>query len=712
MRSLLCKLLPVLITCLVSDCFSQSKKMWIEGGDKAFKERDYSTAILYYLKVIDDTSVMKSVVLPYEVQLVNQKFKPDSTKKHKRDTLKIAKIDTSAKNRNKGALESLKKSHPKEYVYFKLGEAYRFNAEPSKAVEYHRMCAESGKYPDSRYFLGLSLMNERKYQNAMDEFEKYINSGTKNDSLAALAQKMEGGCYLGLDSMNVKREIKIRMPDTNSINKGNSSFGACYDPSSQKIIFTSARKGNVIKDPKKEVGDYLCDLFSSEKTDTAWISAVNFGAPLNTNEHEAASSIGPDNTIYFTKWNDMKPDDVCIYQAKMQNERVYQPQKMSPAVNVSGFKAMHPSISSDGKRFFFSSNRPGGKGGLDIWMCTVDESGMMSEPKNVGAPVNTAGDEETPFYHVLSGQLYFSSNGLVGLGGLDIFKAEFNADENLFGIPVNIGAPINSSNDDAYFIMEKTQQRGLFSSDRAECPGGNCYKIYEFVSEPIRFDVSGIVFDSKTNEPMPMALVTIRNVHNDDDIQMIPTNEKGEYFAELKAGAEYFMKAQKNKFFGDAASVLTKDKSATTHFENQDFFLTAIPEGEIEIQGIEYDFNSAALRPVSMASLDKIAELLILNDNLTVDIEANTDSRGNDAYNLKLSQARAQSCVDYLISKGVTANRLSSKGNGETKPLITDEEIKKMVAKSPEFEAAHQKNRRTALKIVGESKINIINSGK
>jgi outer membrane protein OmpA-like peptidoglycan-associated protein len=274
-----------------------------------------------------------------------------------------------------------------------------------------------------------------------------------------------------------------------------------------------------------------------------------------------------------------------------------------------------------------------------------------------------------------------------------------------------MNAPINSSKDDSYFVMDKSGLKGFFTSDRADCPGGNCYKLYQFMSMPVTFDISGIVFDGTTNEPMPLALVTIRNVHDDEEIYYVPTDEKGNYFVQLKANAEYFVKAQKNKFFGDAASHSTKDKTTTTHFE-QDFFLSKIPEGEIEIEGIEYDFNSAELRPVSMKSLDKIVDLLVLNDNLSIDIEANTDSRGNDAYNMKLSQARAQSCVDYLVSKGIAASRLRSKGYGETNPLIKDDEINKMKKKSPEWEAAHQKNRRTALRIVGESEIKIINKGK
>jgi outer membrane protein OmpA-like peptidoglycan-associated protein len=370
---------------------------------------------------------------------------------------------------------------------------------------------------------------------------------------------------------------------------------------------------------------------------------------------------------------------------------------------------MQPALNADGTKLYFSSNRPGGLGGYDIWVCDIDGNGIAGTPKNLGPLINTTADEVTPFIHAVTGSLYFSSNGLPGLGGLDIFKCDVVNDA--FAFPVNMNAPLNSSKDDAYYVLDRTQGKGFLSSDRVECPGGNCYKIFEFVNQPIKFDVAGIVFDAQTNEPIAGALVSVIETHGNGDPIFIQTNDKGEYFAELRGNSEYFLKAQKNKYLADAGAAVTKDKTKTEHFQ-QDFFLNVIPKGEIAIEGIEYDFNSAALRPVGMQNLDKIGDLLNLNNNLSVAIEANTDSRGNDAYNMKLSIARAKSCVDYLISKGIAAERLKSKGYGETNPLIKEAEINKMKKKSPEWEAAHQKNRRTALKIIGESEIQIINSGK
>jgi OmpA-OmpF porin, OOP family len=693
-------LLFVLFTSFAS--FSQSRKLWIEEGDKCFKKQDYSTAIAWYLKALDDTSVVKgSSVLPYSVSVVNQKFKTDSVKKSKPDTLK----STSKKGGKKSAL---KISDPEQYTLLQIGHAYRLNAEFSNAIDAYKK-ALNKQAPDARYYYALTLMNVRDYQEALNEFDKYITSGHASDSLSAWAQKREAACYFSLDSTKIVKTISVEKLDT-VINGGNSSFAATYFGDPQRLLITSARKENTVKDPKKEDPEYLCDIYIVEMNDNSARSVTNLGAPINTNVHEGAAFVN-DKAIYFTRWDDNKPNEATIWKANKQSDRFFQPQMLHNGINQKGFKSTHPFVSADGRKFFFSSNKPGGKGGMDIWMCDINENGDIGEARNISQPVNTAGDEVTPFLHTPSGMLYFSSNGHIGMGGLDIFRAEYNAFDNVFALPVNMNAPVNSSKDDSYFIMEKSGLSGYLTSDREDCPGGNCYKLYNYKSMPVTFDVSGVVFDGNTNEPMPNALVTIRNVHDDEDVYYIMSNDKGEYSQKLKANSEYFMKAQKNKFFGDAATHSSKDKIVTTHFD-QDFFLSKIPEGEIEIQGIEYDFNSAALRPVSMQSLDKIADLLNVNDNLTIDVEANTDSRGNDSYNMKLSQARAQSCVDYLVSKGVSNSRIKAKGNGETVPLIKDAEINKMKPKSPEWEAAHQKNRRTALRIVGESEIKIINKGK
>jgi len=714
------------IVLLLSGCsllsFSQSKKLWMESGDKAFKEKDYATAAAYYSKVLDDTTVLQTYVLPYEIQMVNLKLKslmkvpelkvknliyhPIGEKTTKDTTAKKDTLSARFTDPNKKTGVDLNEISKYDYVLFQLAQSYRLNADYANAMVVYKKLVDKKVFPDAKYYYAISLMNLKKYNEALVQFDDYISSNPANDSLLTMAQKKESSCYFALDTSHVRREISVRMMDTTVFNWGTANFAPMYDLSPNKIIFTSARKGGVVTNPEKQDSKYLCDLYWTELRDSVWSKPVNFGRPVNSALHEGAGYVTPDEVMLFTRWSDNNRDEAFIYMAKMQDGAFFDAFKLNENVNLAGYKSMQPFVNFDGTKLFYSSNRPGGKGGFDIWMCNIDENGFIGTPKNLGSPINTTGDEVSPFFHAVSNTLFFSSNGMPGLGGLDIFKAAFNVDDSIYAMPKNVGLPINSSQDDAYFIMERMQGRGFFASDRAECEGGHCYNIYEFMNEPIKFDISGYVFDQQTNEPMPGALITIKDVHNDEEPFFVVSDDKGYYFSELKPNMEYFLKAQKTKYFGDAAGWATKGLTETNHHE-QDFFLNKIPAGEIEIAGIEYDFDKATLRASSKENLDKIVELLKLNDNLSVDINSHTDCRGNDAYNMKLSQARAQSCVDYLHSKGIGFKRLHAKGYGETDPIIKEADINKMVAKSPEWEAAHQKNRRTAFKVVGESKIEI-----
>ncbi|HPQ08269.1 MAG TPA: OmpA family protein [Bacteroidia bacterium] len=693
------KLFKLIILFLPILNFAQSKKLWIISADDAFKKKDYASAAYFYAKVLDDTTVLEQIVLPYETQLVNLKLNP---------WVKVPEWSLGKQKKDTNQIKSQKTIKISNYdlILYKLGLSYLFNKDYKHAVSTLKECSERKVFADALYYYGIALMNNKKYDQALKIFEEYNSSENASDSLKLLATKFQSSCFFGIEQEKKKREITVFKADTNVFNKGTSNFAPMYYMSPDKILFTSARKGNVVNDPEKEDPEYLCDIYWTEKINDSWIKPVNVGKPVNTAMHEGAAIVTPDEVMLFTRWSDFRREDIYIYAAKMNNGKFYESFKLNQNVNIPGYKSMHPFVTMDGRKLFFSSNRPGGLGGMDIWVCEIDEEGVIGTPKNLGHPVNTIGDEVTPFFHQISQTLFFSSNGHPGLGGLDIFKSHYDEDNSTFEFPKNLGTPINSAKDDAYFIMDKTQYKGFFSSDREPCEGGHCYDIYEFINEPIIFDLKGYVYDAETNDPIPSALVTIKDVHGDDEPLYVITDEKGYYFTELKPDMEYFLKAQKNKYFAQSANLATKGKTETTHFE-QDFYLNKIPAGEIEIEGIEYDFDKATLRPKSKEILDKIVELLNLNDNISIEINAHTDSRGNDKYNLKLSKARAQSCVDYLISKGISKNRLKANGFGESQPLIPDEEINKLTPKSPEWEAAHQKNRRTAFRVIGESDIKV-----
>lgn len=678
------KLLFATIILATVQVFGQSKRLWLKFADEAFFKRDYTTAIDYYTKSLDDTLILKEQVLPYEVQLVNLKIKE-------------SKKDTS-KGKNSTAKKEISIS---DYITHQLAHSYHLNYDYPNAVKYFKVVVDNGSYPEDIYHYALALMNLKEYNKSMTILEKLLES-SKNDSLKKLVQKGISSCYFALDSNSNKKLIIVKKMDTTIFNAGTSNFAPMYWNSSTRLLFTSARKGGVILNPEKQDSRYLCDLYYTELKDTGWMKPVNFGRPVNTGLHEGSSVITSDEIMFYTRWSDANRNEAFIYMAKMKDGLFYESYKLNETVNKPGYRAMQPYVSFDGTKLYFSSNRPGGLGGFDLYMCNIDENGFTGEAKNLGSTINTAKDEVTPFYHTISNTLFFSSNGHTGIGGLDIFKSSLNTDDSIYAAPKNLGTPINSSKDDAYFILDRIQTKGYFSSDREDCPGGNCYDIYEFQNEPIFFDLNGTVTDYATGEPIISSLITIKDVANDEEPLFLITDEKGHYFTPLKENKQYFIKAQKKSYQASAASVTTKGLTETTHLL-QDFVLDIIPGEDVVIEGIEYDLNKATLRPKSMEILDKIYDYLILNDNFSIEINAHTDTRGSDKANQILSQARAQSCVDYLISKGITKDRLLPTGYGEKKPLISDAEIAKLVPKSPEFEAAHQKNRRTAFRVMQEN---------
>jgi OOP family OmpA-OmpF porin len=678
------KLLFIFILLATTQLFGQSKRLWLKYGDDAFFKKDYPTAIDYYKKVLDDTTVLRELVLPYEVQIVNLK-----TKDFKQDTVK------------KSSAKSQKEISKSDYLIHQLATAYRLNYDYDNSVKYYKKVVDNGAYPNDKYNYAISLLQVKDYNASMFILESLMEAA-KNDSLKKIFQKSLSSCYFALDSNSNKRLINVRKMDTTIFNVGTSNFAPMYWNSSTKLLFTSARKGGVILDPEKQDSKYLCDLYYTELKDTGWMKPINFGRPVNTGLHEGSSVISSDEIMFFTRWSDANRNEAFIYMAKMKDGLFYESYKLSGTVNISGYKSIQPYVSFDGTKLYFSSNKPGGQGGFDLYMCNIDENGFTGEAKNLGPTINTPKDEETPFYHTISNTLFFSSNGHTGIGGLDIFKSSLNTDDSIYAAPKNLGTPINSSKDDAYFILDRIQTKGYFASDREDCPDGNCYDIYEFENEPITFDISGTVYDYATSEPISSALITIKDVANDEEPMFLITDDKGFYSTPLKENKQYFLKAQKKGYQASAASATTKGLTETTHIV-QDFTLDVIPGEDVVIEGIEYDLNKSTLRPKSMEILDKIYDYLQLNDNFSIEINAHTDTRGSAQLNLKLSQARAQSCVNYLISKGITKERLVPTGYGETKPLISDAEIAKLIPKSPEFETAHQKNRRTAFRVMQET---------
>mgnify|MGYP006102574495 CR=1 FL=1 len=687
----------ILLTFFSVWSYGQSKMEWLYNADKFYEAEDYPSALKYYKKVLNDSVIMAIPVLPYETTVSSQKLKN-----------KEIKIDTSLT------------VSVFEYIHHQIGMCYNYTANYSHAETHFAKLADSSKFVSDQYFYGEALMHSEKYIEALAVFEELIKSGKCLSELLDGCKSNLSGCYFKQTS-KLKTAVEIKMADTNVFNKGTAAFAPMWWGSEERLIFTSARDGGVILDPIIQNSAYLCDLYWTERIDADnWGLAHNFGRPLNSARHEGSGSFNNNNIMFYTRWSDEKRKEKSIYMARGIGLKFFESFKMDTAVNVPGYKSQNPQVSWDGKMLYYSSNRPGGLGGMDIWAVAIDITGKATdEPKNLGAPVNSSADEIAPFFHETSSTLFYSSNGHKSIGGLDIFKSSYDRSVEAYAQPVNMGEPVNSSKDDAYIIWDTYLKKGFLSSDRAECPNEHCYNIYEITNEPIKIMIEGLALDANTEDIIPNTTITFKDVQFNEEPFEITTDEDGFYESELKQDIVLFIKATKKSYFADAASVDTKGITETTTLI-QDFFLTKIPNDEIEIKGIEYDFDSDKLRDTSLVQLDKLVEFLELNDNLVVQINSHTDARGNDEYNLDLSARRAKSCVDYLISNGIDKERLIAKGYGETNPAflmdksgipILDKKGEKIqlnedyigsLSSKTLKKSAHQRNRRTAFKVVGE----------
>ncbi|MCC7301048.1 MAG: OmpA family protein [Bacteroidia bacterium] len=698
--------------------FSQTRKEWLQYAEDAYKVGDYASAVEYYQRVIEPgTMHSRDYLFPYDIRT----FVPplDSTGT---DTSKVMQEDTSV-------VKNITQRIGYDYVVHRVAECYRLIRNYDKAEIWYRksLKIDEKRYPEDKMWFGMILMTNKKYHDALQIFESITaDSLLKGSYQYKRASAGALSCYFAMDSNSTKKNTVISLMDT-TVNspKASATFATAFAEMNVEMLITSARKdGKVTNTEDKEEQEdpfYLCDIFTITKNGQSWTAPMLLEGNVNTGMHEGSPYLSVNkDMLFFTRWNPADPKECHIYLARYMNGKWLQPMKL-PGVNVDGYRSMNPSLNFEEDKIYFASDRPGGKGKMDIWYCSLDENGNPGTPVNLGSNINSSENEVSPFYSSKTTTLYFSSDGHMGFGGLDIFKTYATETDTVWGQPVNMKGPVNSSKDDAYFVILNDQKTAYFSSDREQCVGCGpeptyCYKVYEVVKNPPIFSISGVVYNSETNEVIPNALVSFKDVGFNREPMMFITDDKGYYETPLPEDAEWFIKAQKNKFFSDAASVTTKDKTESESFI-QDFYLTPIPGGEIVIEGIEYDFDKATLRPRSKQILDTLADFLTLNEHVSIQISAHTDTRGSDSYNLDLSKRRAKSVVEYLITKGIDPKRLTSEGYGETVPWSYTEKDGTVVTHSQKFinalkttkekEAAHQKNRRTTFKVVGETKIEI-----
>lgn len=582
----------------------------------------------------------------------------------------------------------------------KIGDCYMHSPDKSKASAYFDKAYKLSKNLDGYYYFMMG--KSYHFTNKFDEAIKYYKfSKTKkskiNGNISSEADKKIKECNYAKKLISTPVNVEIKSL-SNSINSENEEYVPVITADESEIFFTSRRPSTTGGQIDGGLADYYEDIYYSTLENGEWTEAKNIGKPVNSDFHDATVGLSVDGQKLFI-YRDNKKGIGNIYVTEKKGNDWTEPTELPEPINSKN-QETSACYSPDGNTIYFVSNRPEGKGGRDIFKATKNSEGNWGEAENLGNVINTSQDEDAIFLHPDGKTLYFSSKGHTTMGGFDIFKSVY--EKGMWSKPENLGYPINSADDDVCFVLTASGEYGYYTSIKAEGKGKrDIYRVafLDELNKPKLTLLKGTVTDRKTGKPLSSKI----ELYNNTDDKLVGTFESnsatGKFIVSLPAGKDYgiSVKAKGYLFYSDNFNI--PDDAAFQVVEKH-VKLDKLEVGKkVVLNNIFYDYNKATLRESSANELAKVVELLNANPKMKIEFSAHTDSRGGNAYNEKLSQERAQSCVDYLVGKGVSKTRLIAKGYGETELLITDAEIEKLTSETAK-EEAHQKNRRTEFKII------------
>lgn len=546
----------------------------------------------------------------------------------------------------------------KQYA-FSIAECYKYIGDYERAELYYKNAIRRG-YEDEIALLYHAdmLRATQDYEESIETYRIYLDSVPGDEralaGLEAIQKTQDWVANPSRHIINPIKELNSRASDYSPV------FVAGRD---NEIIFTSTRKAATGKKESMITGQSYADLFRA----TFGVQRQKWEEPklldqnlvVNTGDEEGASTLSSTGEqMIFTRcrYDKMSPLGAELYESSQSRGSWSNPIKVQ--VVGDSIIAAHPALNEDESVLYFVSDMPGGYGGKDIWRAEK-EGGTYAKPINLGESINTPGDEMFPFVRD-NGELYFSSNYHIGMGGYDIFVATKDEDGNW--IVENMGSPMNSPFDDFGIGFVVGENKGMFSSNRKGSRGDD---IYSFVVPPKIYSVEGEVFNKQTNSKIDGA--TIRIIGTDGTNLKMRTRN-GKFQLKLKPETEYIFAAFKDGFLRDKATANTIGMADSRDFRFE-LFLTPT-DAPIKVENINYEFGSWELLPESKVALDTVVEVLVFNPTITIELMAHTDHVGGDQFNFDLSQKRAQSVVDYLIEKGINPQRLVAKGYGETWPKM------------------------------------------
>ncbi|SNR24405.1 WD40-like Beta Propeller Repeat [Maribacter sedimenticola] len=597
------------------------------------------------------------------------------------------------------------KSPYSEDVLKKAGDAHYFNTDMEKAYKWYHLLYE-------KYEKELSTDYLFKYAHSLKGTGNYKRS---KRLMKLYNRKLDGDKR---ELQNERNEIVLdgllRMKDrfdikNLNINSSNSDFSPMYYDEDE-MVYASSKDSTIYNTRRYKWNNqpYL-DLYVAKvnKESKDLKDAIKFSKEINTKYHEASVTFSADNeTMYFTRNNygkKLKRDKnginhLKIYRSKKVNGEWTEAEEVS--FNSDDYSTGHPALSTDGKQLYFVSDMPGSIGETDIFVVDVLEDGSFSTPRNLGPEINTEQKEMFPFIN--DKKLYFSSNGHVGLGGLDIFEVAYNEDDGFLEAR-NLGKPVNSKKDDFSFIVDEDSQEGYFASNRDGGKGDDdiySFKKLELEETPSNINaIAGVVTELISGDVMPNAMVELLD-ENNIKLKEMETDENGSFvFEDLDSDTRYVLKTTKDTYYEDIRESATAENDtvnvAVTMRKLHDAIAVENGIKKLKTEMIHFNFDKSFIRKDAALELDKLVAVMKDSPTMVIKIESHTDSRGDASYNKYLSDKRAKSTRDYMISQGIAPERIESAiGYGEERLL------NECNGRIPCTEEQHYLNRRSEFIVV------------
>lgn len=576
-------------------------------------------------------------------------------------------------------------------AYMLLGEIQEQEKNDSAAVSTYKMAVaiDPNRYPAAFSFMADIEFRNGWYEGASEHYKQYLGSGSAHGAARVRAEKNLPDCEFAIEAM--KNPVPFNPVNLGpNINTALNEYFPCLTADNQTLLFT-----RLLKDPRSPSGRQE-DFFVS-RYDSVWNPATGLGLPINTTYNEGAPTLSADgNILIFTACenvdgygNDREGFGRCdLFVSKRSGSDWQVPYNLGMPVNSKVWESQ-PSFSSDGRTLYFVSNRDNN---YDIWYSAVNDSGVWCEPIKLNANINTEGYEGSVFIHPDNQTLYFSSSGHTGMGSLDIFISRRDSTGN-WGLPQNLGYPINSYKDDNSIMISAGGELAMFASDRKDGFGGldlYAFDLYEEVRPQVVSYMKGRVFDRESGENLEARFELTNLKTGIVAIESFSNKSSGEFLVCLPANNDYALTVSRDGYLFFSENFSLTNENSSTDPVLKDVPLEPLKTGaKVVMKNIFFETNQYELIEKSRIELNKLIILLEKNPLLRIEIGGHTDNVGSHEYNVTLSQNRAKSVKEYLIANKIEASRITYKGYAETQPVDSNE-----------TEEGRANNRRTEFKVI------------